>query len=204
MANYAFTKYCVEGKKESLTKIADAINQGDGYASSAYEKLGVKYTDNGRAEWETGAVVEEKDGISVLRFTEAYPWGRGEILEELLGELYPDEPFAIYYRSEVFEDEIHETNDEEGKYFPEKYYVHFYDKEEDLQEEYCLNEQVVVALFRQFYPEVAEYITIAQLNEQYGYETNEDVAFVCYEIEGASGITANTIKQIVETIMAGQ
>lgn len=130
MANYAFTKYCVEGKKESLTKLADAINKSEGWASKSYENLGLEYTESGRAEWETGAVVEDKEGISVLKFTEAYPYCKSDLLDEALAQLFPEEEFAIYFLSEIFESCIHETNDVEGKYFPDRYVV-FTDTDEE-------------------------------------------------------------------------
>lgn len=120
MANYAFTKYRVEGKKESLTKIAEAINNGEGWALQSFQNLGLPYNASCRAEWETGAVVEDKEGYSVLAFTEAYPYCKSELLDEALAQLFPNEKFEIYYLSEIFESCIHETNDEKGKYFPYK------------------------------------------------------------------------------------
>ena len=39
MANYCFTKYAIEGKKEVLVRVADAINHGEGWMKKSIENL---------------------------------------------------------------------------------------------------------------------------------------------------------------------
>ena len=69
MANYCFTKYAIEGKKEVLEQVADAINRSEGWMKKSIESLGLKIDEDeyeyaNRAEWYKDARVEERDGVS--------------------------------------------------------------------------------------------------------------------------------------------
>jgi len=149
MAEFNFTKYAIEGKKEVLTRIADTINSSDGYTKSVLDELGLKYDEDqwddlNRAEWENDARIEEHDGTTVLFFTQAYPWERASIVDWVLEEMgEPDS--IIYFLSECPEDEVYETNDIEGKYFPERYRVY---TEEDDDDVYFNTEEEAIAHIR--------------------------------------------------------
>ena len=104
MANYCFTKYAIEGKKEVLEQVADAINRGEGWMVKSIENLGLEVDEDEyspRAEWYKGARVEERDGVSVLFFTQAYPWEEIHIVADVLAQL-GDKEAKIYYFIECF------------------------------------------------------------------------------------------------------
>ncbi len=171
MANYVFTRYAIEGKKEVLEKIAEVINSGDGYTLTAIETLGLSTEDlwDGikRAEWEKGARVEERAGKHVLFFTQAYPWAQEDVIDWVLREM-GDEEAEIYYVMDLVEENIHETNDREGKYFPERYTV-YVDGAED--EAYFVT-----------YEEALDYVR-SQLKLSDDYNTIEDIEEYCEDNE---------------------
>lgn len=181
MANYCFTKYAIEGKKEVLEKVANAINCGEGWMKKSIENLGLKIDENEynlacRAEWETGARVEDRDGVSVLFFTQAYPWDHMDVIDWVLAKL--GEPDAnIYMLMEIFEIGVHQTNDREGKYFPERYRV-FTDKDED--DVYFLTEEETLAHIRKQYNLSDDYDTLEKIQE---YCDAEDLSLCFDEIE---------------------
>lgn len=180
MANYNFTKYAIEGKKEVLTKIADTINESDGMTMTVLDKLGLEYDEDeweymGRAEWEKGARIKEHDGTTVLFFTQAYPWELADIIDWVLEEM--GEPDAnIYFLSECFEAEIHETNDAEGKYFPERYTVF---TEEDGDVYFKTKEEAIAHIRKQCgIPE-----DIKDIDDIIEWCEDNDMSCACNEIE---------------------
>lgn len=181
MANYCFTKYAVEGKKEVLVQVADAINRGEGWMKKSIENLGLKIDEDeyeyaNRAEWYKDARVEERDGVSVLFFTQAYPWEHVDVIDWVLEEL--GEPDAnIYMLMELFESEIHQTTDHEGKYFPERYRV-FTDEDDD--DVYFVTEEEALAHVRKQYNLSDDYDTLEKIQE---YCDAEDLALCFDEIE---------------------
>lgn len=46
MANYCVTKYAIEGKKEILEQVADAINRGEGWMMKSIENLGLNIDED--------------------------------------------------------------------------------------------------------------------------------------------------------------
>ena len=92
MANYTFTTYWVEGTKEAIHQLHDAIANAEGWTSKAFENLGIntegkedEYSGWFRAEW-CKPELEDKDDYSVLKFEEAYPWERGTMMPDLFEE----------------------------------------------------------------------------------------------------------------------
>ncbi|MDO4510552.1 MAG: hypothetical protein Q4B68_01885 [Bacteroidales bacterium] len=179
MANYCFTTYAIEGKKEVLQKVADAINSGDGYMCTAFKTLGLEFDEERwprRAEWERGAKVEERGDVSVLFFTQAYPWEDALVIDEVLEEL--GEPNArIYSLAQRFEDEIHTTNDHEGKYFPERHLV-FTAHDDDWV--YFKTLEEAIAHIRKSYPALPAEIT--DIEEMDKFCTSNGEGFSYYEI----------------------
>lgn len=164
MANYCFTKYAIEGKKEVLEQVADAINRGEGWMKNSIENLGLKVDEDEyspRAEWYKGARVEERDGVNVLFFTQAYPWNHVDVIDWVLEELGEPEP-NIYMLMELFESGIHQTTDHEGKYFPERYRVW---TEEDEDDFYFITEEEALAHIRKQYKLSDEYDTLEKIQE---------------------------------------
>lgn len=179
MANYCFTHYAIEGKKEVLERVADAINHGNGFMKNSIENLGLKFDAEEyapHAEWETGAQVEDRDGVSVLFFTQAYPWEHMDVIDDVLEQL--GEPNAkIYMLMQRFEDGIHETNDHEGKYFPERYLV--YTDEDDGKVGFATKEEALAHIRKQ-YKLSDDYDTLEKLEN---YCDAEDLSLGFNEIE---------------------
>ncbi len=120
---FAFVKYWVEGTKEAVQQLCEAIEKADGWAEKALKNLGVNTEEyeTGRVEWHN-AKVEDKDGYSVLYFEEYYPYERGTLIDQLMEEgMFEGQLIALYYYAEELANaDLCETNDAEGKYFPER------------------------------------------------------------------------------------
>ena len=128
MANYTFTTYWVEGTKEAIHQLHDAIANAEGWASKAFENLGIntegkedEYSGWFRAEWHNPKL-EDKDDYSVLQFEEYYPWERGTMMPDLFEEeRFEGKLTHLYYYTE--DRGLFETNDKEGKYYPNRLVV---------------------------------------------------------------------------------
>ena len=126
MANMASVSYAIEGPKETLQKINEAIvvavNSDDKkyelYQAAEYLKLPItKETCLG------GEISEEPtwdENTGALRFWSEERWGLQDF-NELLEAQFPD--VKVYWIVEESGMEIYCTNDKEGKYFPERYWV---------------------------------------------------------------------------------
>ena len=124
MANMASVSYAIEGSEESLKKIAEAIvvaiNSDDKryemYKAAEYLKLPV--TDSTRLGGEIEDEPELENGV--LKFWSEERWGLQDF-NELLEAQFPD--IKVYWIVEECGCEVYCTNDKEGKYFPQRYWV---------------------------------------------------------------------------------
>lgn len=118
---YAFIKYWLEGTKEAVHQLCEAIEKADGYAVNAIKNLGLdaERFETDRVEW-LSAKAEDKDGYSVISFEEYYPYERGTLIDQLMDEaLFKGKLTALYYYAEEMANaHLCETNDAEGKYWP--------------------------------------------------------------------------------------
>ena len=132
MANWASTSYAIEGNKSDLERMFNVIND--------FVKSNVKPVEaNASKEWEgnivkaLGASKEQMknnylrgfiqtyeiiDGVLYIEAEEA--WGATDF-RHLLAKLMPK--LTIYYIVEECGCEVYATNDCDGKYFTESYYV---------------------------------------------------------------------------------
>lgn len=132
MANWAFTEYAIEGTKDNLQKIEQAILHHDVKEGSSEDwegnvllALGCKWeerTPDGKGKYLRGFINEEPwwEGENVLRFCAEEAWGATDF-HEVLREYFPD--INIFYSVEESNEGIYATNDKEGKYFPYRFYV---------------------------------------------------------------------------------
>lgn len=132
MANWASTSYAIEGPKEVLEKIEQAIFHHDvevgsskdweGNVLSALGITWIRRTQSGQGKYMRGFINGEPwydFGTGALRFDAEEAWGVtdfNEVLEENL-------PVKVYYVVEEPDCEVYATNDQEGKYFPDRFYV---------------------------------------------------------------------------------
>ena len=132
MANWASTSYAIEGSKSDLERMFNVIND--------FVKSNVKPVEaNASKKWEgnivkaLGASEEQMknnylrgfiqtyeiiDGVLYIEAEEA--WGATDF-RHLLAKLMPE--LTIYYIVEECGCEVYATNDCDGKYFTESYYV---------------------------------------------------------------------------------
>lgn len=184
MANYCCTKYAVEGSKDVLQKIAEAINSlKDPYIPDVIQKLGLDtsaisedFEEWGGGYWKEGgdARVEEISGKSVLFFGESNAWNKLDAIDWIMAKL--EQPCApIYYLSEISEQEEHYTNDVDGKYFPYRFAACTENDDDDV---YFVNEADMLKHIRTQYELGEEYATLEKI-EAYCEEND----LLCYHCE---------------------
>ena len=126
MANIASVAYAIEGSEESLKKIAEAlivaVNSDDKRYEmyQAAEYLGLPITDETILGGEISDEPTRDENTGALRFWSEERWGLQDFAE-LLEKHFSD--IKVYWIVEESGMEIYCTNDREGKYFPERYWV---------------------------------------------------------------------------------
>lgn len=149
MANWASTIYRIEGSKEDLEKVYNVIDE---FMSERRKPIEV----NASSEWEgniiraLGATDEQMKNNYLRGFIEEYEmdgdiirieaeeaWGTTDF-RQVLAQLMPE--LTIYYIVEEPGCEVYATNDADGKYFPERFYVDAY-VNGDYQSEYFETEE---------------------------------------------------------------
>lgn len=126
MANWASTTYVIEGPKETLQKIEKAITEAINTKDNKYEEY--KVCDELNIPYEIGkthlgGLIEEEpwyDDNGSLYFYAEERWGLQDF-NELLEKKFPD--IKVYWVVEEPGNEVYATNDKEGKYFPDRFYV---------------------------------------------------------------------------------
>ena len=122
----ASVAYAIEGSRESLEEILGAIILGmddvHHYTEwSACRKL--EFSEEELDDKRLGGEISEEPEINeqgVLRFWAEERWGLQDF-NELLEQKFPG--IKVYWVVEESGCEVYATNDKEGKYFPERYWV---------------------------------------------------------------------------------
>lgn len=133
MPNWAWTQYVVEGPKKTLEKIKHAIQHPDVLEKSSKDWEGnvLRALD---IQWDTdkkylrGFLRQtqwDSSKHTVLRFDAQEAWGATDF-NEVLEEHFPD--IKVYFNSEEPDMGYYVTNDAEGKYFKDRFYVDAYIK----------------------------------------------------------------------------
>ena len=128
MANMASVAYAIEGPKEILQKINEAIviavnsndNRYELYKAAEYLNLPI---EEGKTKL-GGEISEEPtwdENTGALRFWSEERWSLQDFAE-LLEKHFPN--IKVYWVVEESGMEIYCTNDRGGKYFPERYWVY--------------------------------------------------------------------------------
>ena len=126
MANMASVAYAIEGSEESLVEILGAICLAVASEETFYEEYlackNLGYTEEELEGKRLGGEIEDEPTFDngVLRFYAEERWGLQDF-EELLRQKFPD--IKVYWIVEECGCEVYCTNDREGKYFPERYWV---------------------------------------------------------------------------------
>ena len=125
MANMASVAYAIEGPQKNLEEILGAIclamtDKEHWTEYKACEHLG--FSEQELDVKRLGGDIEDEPTLEngVLRFYAEERWGLQDF-EELLIQKFPD--IKVYWIVEEPGCEVYCTNDMEGRYFPEKYWV---------------------------------------------------------------------------------
>lgn len=171
MANWASTSYAIEGSKSDLERVFNVI---DGFVKGNVKPV----EENTSKEWEgnivtaLGATDEQMKNNYLRGFIQTYEiiggvlhleaeeaWGTTDF-RHLLAKLMPE--LTIYYIVEECGCEVYATNDCDGKYFTESYYVDIC-IDGDYFSEYFDTEKQVLAYVAQLLKKEA--VTMAEIDE---------------------------------------
>ena len=125
MANMASVAYAIEGPEESLVEILGAIclaipDEQHWTEYKTCEYLG--FTEKELEDRRLGGEISDDPTLEngVLKFWAEERWGLQDF-ESLLRQRFPN--IKVYWVVEESGCEVYATNDKEGKYFPERYWV---------------------------------------------------------------------------------
>ncbi len=157
MPNWATTDYVIEGPKETLEKIYNALEHHDVISGTDNDWEGNILKELG-IDWEELEIKEKENTVSFegyyLRgFIEDYKWENDKHIairinaeeawgltdfHKLLEQGIPD--IKVYYIVEEPGCELYGTNDVEGKYFPDRYYIDAFIEGKDYTEYFTSKE----------------------------------------------------------------
>lgn len=130
MANMCMVSYAIEGNRRTLKRISEKINGA--MKGTIPEKEGSSNNWQGNVLTALNIQMRPRDDIrgffyeepklegGVLKFNCEEKWHRGEFAE-LLERKFPS--LSVYWIAEESGCGIYETNDADGKYFAERYWV---------------------------------------------------------------------------------
>ena len=185
MANWASTAYAIEGPKETLEKIYEAImypdkSEGDeGWEGWVLKALGISWEDkgpDGKGLYMRGFIQDEPwfDG-NTLRLCAEEAWGATDF-NIALEKAFPN--IKVFYSVEECDEEIYATNDKEGKYFPDRFYVDACFAG-DYQMEYFTNEESMFRwIAKNTHGEVDTLDKVVEFNEFYEDEGSYDTNYI--------------------------
>ena len=131
MATLAKASYCIEGSKEDLRrlyKLFDFMTGSKHFLVASRDSLGANILK------ELGTTEEQLSKNNIHGFIDTYEFDENVLRIEtkevchvsnfryLLARLMPK--LKIYYIFEKWENHVYNSNDTDGKYFPERYLVH--------------------------------------------------------------------------------
>ena len=126
MANMASVAYAIEGSEKSLVEILGAICLAVHSDKRHWEEyqtcINLGFTEEELEDKRLGGEISDEPTLDngVLRFWAEERWGLQDF-EELLRQKFSD--IKVYWIVEECGCEMYCTNDREGKYFPERYWV---------------------------------------------------------------------------------
>lgn len=167
MANWAFTEYVIEGPRETLERIENAIlnpncpeGASEDWEGGVLRALGFEWKENspdGTGKYMRGFIY--KDSIRLeedtLIFDAEEAWGITdfyEVLEENLPEI------DVYWYVEEPGEGIYSTNDTTGKHFPARYFVEISFNDEFHSNYFNTNEEV--------YKWIADILKVESITEE--------------------------------------
>ena len=192
MANWASTAYAIEGPKEALEKIEKAIlehpveeGSSEDWEGNVLKALNIDWepnTPDGKGYYMRGFIQDEPwfDG-DTLRFYAEEAWGATDF-HEVLEKNIPD--IKVFYVVEEEGGDVYATNDKEGKYFPERYWVNICINN-DWDSDYFTEESSIYTwLSKKTNGEVTDANSVETWNDKHEELEDDDENFVSiHEIE---------------------
>lgn len=191
------TAYVIEGPQEDLKKIYDAIKnpsiQDDSspeWEGNVLNTLGIEWVqeehhlnDNGEFEnnggyYVRGFIFEDPQLDETLSFSAEEAWGLTDF-RILLKKHFPD--IKVYWVVEEAGSDVFATNDTEGKYFPERYYVDIWTDETDGIEYFSDNESALKYVSNMTKGAVNSIEDIDKFNDEHSGE-DQYIIFRKYEV----------------------
>lgn len=133
MANWAMTTYIIEGPQEDLQKIYDAIknpsiqeNSSPEWEGNVLNTLGIKWGD--KDYYMRGFIYDEPELDDILTINAEEAWGLTDFRIPLKKH-FPN--IKVYWNVEEVDGEVYATNDAEGKYFQDRFYVNVWTEDAD-------------------------------------------------------------------------
>ena len=122
----ASVAYAIEGSEESLVEILGAVCLAIHSDKKHWEEyqtcINLGFPESQLKNFRLGGEISDEPEIvdGVLKFWAEERWGLQDF-EELLRQKFPD--IKVYWTVEECGYEVYCTNDKEGKYFPDRYWV---------------------------------------------------------------------------------
>ena len=178
----ASVAYAIEGPQETLDIIKEAINKAvNAKDDKRYEEyttcLNLGFTEEEIEKSRLGGLITEEAEIrdGALRFWTEERWGLQDF-DELLMQKFPD--IKVYWVVEESGMEIYCTNDKEGKYFPERYWVDTAQDDIYNSEYFKTEEQVYKWLSKITNGRVKSKEDVEEFNSDYEDSGTEDENFI--------------------------
>lgn len=184
MANWAYTNYVIEGPKETLNKIHEALmhpslndDEGDGWEGGVLRCLGI----NPDGEWYLRGFIESEPQFEddVIRFEAMEAWGVTDF-HNALEENFPE--IKVYFSTMEEDNCVFETNDKDGVYFSSRFYVDMCYKN-DYYSEFFDDEKDALAYISEITDgKIKDEKDIYKFNEELNEDTDEFISLYSYTI----------------------
>lgn len=180
MANMASVSYRIEGPRETLEKINDAILKAMPQKEHWDEWeacINLGFTEGELDGKRLGGEISEEPslGESTLEFYAEERWGLQDF-NELLEKKFPE--IKVYWIVEESGCEVYATNDKEGKYFPERYWVDTAVNDQYQSEYFKTEEGMFKWLSELLKQPISSYKDLEAWNEQHEELTDDDMNFI--------------------------
>lgn len=132
MANWAITDYAIEGPMDTLLMIRNAIEKhpirkesSPDWEGNVLDELGIQFEqtqDDGEIWYMRGFIQDHyfDETNDTLRICAEEAWGATDFRHALESGI---DGIKVYYVTEEPDGEVFATNDKDGKYFTDRYYV---------------------------------------------------------------------------------
>lgn len=188
MPNWAFTEYAIEGPKETLQKIEQAILHHDMEEGSSKDwegnilnALGINWVrrdlDRMKGLYMRGFIHDGPwwiENDTVLRFCAEEAWGATDFHIALEAGL----PVKVFYSVEEEGEGIYATNDKKGKYFNDKYYIDICIDGDYNSEYFTTDGEALKWLYATTNGKVKDWYDIDKFNEEHENNNTDENNFI--------------------------